>query len=139
MAALAIIVALVVAALGHYVFSFQRFTRSIAILNGGPIPQVQTLMTPGFMGALGWIYTLGQLVASALLWLVFGWTYAVGYFVVVSFLSGFLLPLFRSQRFFSLALGELQRHYEATEDTDARRLITRLRRIIEETLHEGLW
>jgi hypothetical protein len=87
-----------------YAFGFQRVTRAIIQTRTGlaassPAGQELTrVMTPWWVGALGWIGTIAGFVAFGLLWVAFGWGWAVAY--AVGSLLGAFLPY-----------GLLRRHY----------------------------
>lgn len=108
--------------LGHYVFSFQRFTLQIARARAVPgvhVGQIQALMTPPLMGGLGWLSTVGHLVVAGLFWHWFTWVWAVLYLFVHFVIFSSVVPLFPLVNHFSrLALSEL-RGNAAKPDADA--------------------
>jgi len=105
MGTLALLVAAAALLSVAYAFGFQRLTRELIMTRlelsaSSPDGQrVQSLMTPAWIGLMGWIGQLGGLVAVGLLWLSFGWIWAISY-AVGAFLTTVVLPY-----------GMLGRHY----------------------------
>ena len=114
MTLIVIALAALASVLHHYVFSFQRFTLVVARHNASSaqaVPELQTLMTPAFMGALGWLSTLAVLAAAVWIGFVFAWWWGIVFFFADAFVFGGILPLFPARHHFaSLATGELSRH-----------------------------
>jgi len=76
-----------------YVFMYQRTTLTIARAMGNvPIMQVQTILTPNWMGLLGWISTFGLYGSYILIWLQVGWLWAIGLFIL-NHLSSAVIPI----------------------------------------------
>jgi hypothetical protein len=68
--------------LSQYVFRFQRTARGVSQeLLGAIDARLQTLLTPNWMGALGWLSTGLWIVATILTWVAFGWLGGVGVFI----------------------------------------------------------
>lgn len=70
-----------------FTFRFQRTTLEIArkLSNGADrktIGAYQILMTPIWMGALGWIHTALMIVLPLVLWWQYSWIHALGFLVI---------------------------------------------------------
>ena len=114
MTLIVIALAALASVLHHYVFSFQRFTLVVARHNASSaqaVPELQALMTPASMGALGWIATLAVLASAVWIGFVFAWWWGIAFFLADAFMFGGVLPLFPARHHFaSLATSELSRH-----------------------------
>ncbi len=76
-----------------YVFMYQRTTLTIARAMGNvPITQIQTVLTPNWMGLLGWVSTIGLYGSYVLIWLQIGWLWAVGLFIL-NHLASAIIPI----------------------------------------------
>jgi hypothetical protein len=96
--------------LHHYVFSFQRFTLKIArrhAMTTRDVGELQLLMTPTRMGALGWLSTLSFLGAAVALGFAFRWWWGIVYIAFVQLVMGGIVPLFRCYGHFE-KLAELE-------------------------------
>jgi hypothetical protein len=79
--------------LSQYVFRFQRTTRGVSHeLVGVTDPRLQILVTPNWMGALGWLSTALWIIATILTWVAFGWLGGVGV-VIYAFIFGALTDI----------------------------------------------
>ena len=78
------------AVIGQYVFRFQRTTLGITRqIGGGMSSDLQIALTPGWVGALGWLRKLVMLAAGFMVWRTWGWiplsVFALYAFVLGSF------------------------------------------------------
>lgn len=84
-----------------YVFMYQRATLTIArALDSQPVTQVQTILTPNWMGLFGWISTLGLFGSYVLIWLQMGLLWVVIIFVLNQLASA-IVPI-PSRYFYTL-------------------------------------
>ena len=74
--------------LGQYVFRFQRTTLGITRqIGGGMSSNLQIALTPGWVGALGWLSKLVMLAAGFMVWRTWGWIPLSG-FALYAFVLG---------------------------------------------------
>lgn len=110
---LAIIVFIIFFILHTYVFMYQRTTLAISRHGESPVLSVQQLqiyLTPTWLGALGWISTIGLYGSYVLLWLQFGWFWPILLFFLDNFATA-LIPI-PSHYFYGLVLKHLQSEYK---------------------------
>ena len=109
-----------------FTFRFQRTTLSICrALYGQNDPRVQTVMTPVWLGLLGWTHTALIFVMTGVLWYFYGWLFGVA-----AFLYGFaglalldLISPLPTYRFcFKLIEAELDRHTKTDTSGEFARL-----------------
>ncbi|MCC7236233.1 MAG: hypothetical protein IT163_13055 [Bryobacterales bacterium] len=93
--------------LSHYSFSFQRFTLGVARdVAGGTgagdhsISAIQSMMTPAWMGVLGWLSLVLKILIVYLLWVRYGWMFALGYLAFSFVVMGRVVPLFPFEDYF---------------------------------------
>jgi hypothetical protein len=130
-------VALAAVTLMHYVFSFQRFTLGVARRYAeatNEVSRIQLLMTPTFMGVVGWLGTLMLLAGAVLLGIAFAWWAGVAYFVGWQVLAA-VCPLFSlNDHFGRLAESELRRYAEGPHSAVAVRLIADVREAVHQPI-----
>lgn len=113
-----------------FTFRFQRTTLGICReLFGRRDTRVQILMTPPWVGFLGWSHTALFIAVTAVLWITYGWPFGLGALVygfvglaVVDMVSP--LPTYRFC--FKLIEGELDKHASADTTEDIARLKARI-------------
>lgn len=128
-----IVLAVAILVVNHYVFSFQRFTLNATRMAEVPITntaEIQTLMTPGFMGALGWATTIGLFLCAGLLWLFLNWMPAVIYGFIHLAVGGFAPLISLKWHYRRLASGELARHLRSAHDSETYEFLEMLSEIV---------
>ena len=76
--------------LDQYVFRFQRTTRGITqLIGGGMSSDLQIALTPGWVGALGWLSKIVMLAAGFMVWRTWGWIPLSGFALYVFVLGSF--------------------------------------------------
>jgi hypothetical protein len=88
-----------------YAFMFQRTTLQIARVLNAPISETQMILTPNWMGALGWVGTIGAYGVLILIWTSFGIATAL-LGLVVNLTISVILPI-PYQYFFKMVLNHL--------------------------------
>ena len=135
MTLIVIALAAAVSVFHHYVFSFQRFTLVVARHNAPSaqaVPELQALMTPASIGALGWLSTAAVLATAVWIGFVFAWWWGILYFLADAFVFGAILPLFPTRHHFaSLATSELSRHQSRLPPSLAEALHTDIQSVRE--------
>ena len=77
--------------LDQYVFRFQRTTRGITQqIGGGMSSNLPIALTPGWVGALGWISKIVMLAAGFMVWRTWGWTPLFGFALYAFVLGSFV-------------------------------------------------
>ena len=124
--------------LSEYVFRFQRTTRSVSQLLVGHVDRsLQTVLTPNWMGALGWFSTGLAVATGFCAWLVFGWLAVLGvagYALVIAALVDVVSPLPTYRHCFDVMESCLQ---SASDPDAAAELIEKIRAIRGEYGHSS--
>ena len=77
--------------LDQYVFRFQRTTRGITQqIGGGMSSDLPITLTPGWVGALGWISKILMLAAGFMVWRTWGWIPLFGFALYAFVLGSFV-------------------------------------------------
>jgi len=98
---------------------YQRTTLTIArILENLPISEVQIILTPTWVGILGWVTTIGFYGSLVLIWLQLGILWAVLGFIV-SHLLGAVIPI-PSAYFYGLVIKHLQSEVKRNKNLEKR-------------------
>ena len=125
-----VVAAVLLLALHHYLFSFQRFTLLIARKNATPetsVTDLQILISPTILGLLSWLTTLLTVMIAVALGWIFRWWYGVLYLfvdlVVLSFVP--LVPF--KAHFAKLAQQALASHPAVPSDVRSRLTIDVIR------------
>lgn len=122
------------AILSQYVFRFQRTARGISQeLLGGVDQNLMLLLTPGWMGALGWTSSLLFVISIAAAWWALGWIVAltvVAYGLLLSAIIDVISPLPTYSHCFNIIESTLR----AASDPTVRDLADRVHAI---RVHHG--
>jgi hypothetical protein len=97
-------------ALHHYLFSFQRFTLLIARKNAGAdgsVTDIQAVLSPTLLGAVGWLTTLVSVAMAVVLGWTFRWWLGILYLLLDSVALGMLPLLPLKSHFAKLARNAL--------------------------------
>ena len=82
--------------LDQYVFRFQRTTRGITQqIGGGMSFDLQIALTPGWVGAIGWLNKIVMLATGFMVWRTWGWIPLSG-FALYAFFLGSLVDVHKS-------------------------------------------
>ncbi|HUE70094.1 MAG TPA: hypothetical protein VMP01_04325 [Pirellulaceae bacterium] len=99
--------------LSHYVFRFQRTTLFLARKCAPQeVTNAQLLMTPIWMGVLGWLHTALALGTIVLVYFAFGWLWTgawILYLLILSAVVDRLCPIPPYEHCLTLIEGELTR------------------------------
>lgn len=103
--------------LDQYVFRFQRTTRGVAQrIGGGMSSDLQIALTPGWVGAIGWLNKIVMLAAGFMVWRTWGWIPLSGfalYALALGSLVDVISPLPTYGHCFRLVEGVLERDGQA--------------------------
>lgn len=120
----------VILALHTYVFMFQRATLTIArVIEILPIAQVQVILTPNWVGAIGWMSTIGLYASIVYIWLQHGLLLAVGAFIVSHLLTA-VVPI-PSSYFYNLVLKHLAKEISHEKDNEKKEIYIGLQETVK--------
>ncbi len=120
----------VILALHTYVFMFQRATLTIArVIEILPIAQVQAILTPNWVGAIGWISTIGLYASLVYIWLQHGLLWALGAFVASHLLTA-VIPI-PSVYFYNLVLRHLTKEISREKDNEKKEIFVELQETVK--------
>lgn len=102
-----------------YVFMYQRATLTITRAMGNvSIAQVQMVLTPNWMGVLGWISTFGLYGSYILIWLQVGLIWAIALFILNHLISA-IIPI-PSKYFYNLVEKHLEKEIKGNKNKEQR-------------------
>lgn len=96
----------------HYTFEFQRITLALARLqNDKDTKDYQILLSPNWIGLLGWTLNIVHIVAVILVFLYYGWIFAIIYlaltFLGIYSIIGYYIPFPPKKHFFKIIKNNL--------------------------------
>lgn len=103
-----------------FAFMYQRTTLTIArIIQNLPITEVQMILTPTWIGLIGWI-SYGMYVACILIGFEFGWTFGILSFIFAYILS-VIIPI-PSSFFFNMIKDHLDNEIKNCKNKEKARI-----------------
>lgn len=109
---------------------FQRATLTIArVIEILPIAQVQAILTPNWVGAIGWISTIGLYASIVYIWLQHGLLWSLGTFIGSHLLTA-VVPI-PSSYFYNLVLRHLRQEISREKDNEKREIYEDLQKTVK--------
>lgn len=113
-----------------YVFMYQRATLTIArVVEILPITQIQAVLTPNWVGAVGWISTIGLFGSFVYLWLQHGLLWAIGAFIGSQLFTA-IVPI-PSKYFYNLVLRHLRQEISREKDNEKKEIYEDLQETVK--------
>lgn len=121
--------------LTHYVFEFQRVTLILSRRHiGSGSSEYQIILTPTWMGGLGWLSTIIHIVTGVLMYINYGWLFLLIYlsFVFAFYaLIGTLVPFPTTAYYFQVIKKHLSKEIAGKKANSD--LLVQLLKFVEDT------
>ncbi len=117
-------------ALTQYVFRFQRTTRGISQLLADDVSRsVQMVLTPTWLGVLGWLSTMLGVVTTVVVWFEWGWI-GLGMFLLYALVGDALVDVVSPLPTYRHCFDVIERELRSSPDaTHAEQILEAVQRI----------
>ena len=120
----------------NYVFKYQRVTLELSRLQlGQSSSKYQMLLTPNWVGVLGWLMNLLHIVTAVAFFVIYGWLYAAGY-LLLSFIGysliDFIIPYPTKRYFLRLIKNYLSKEDKRQKNTDHKEFLDNALKFIKD-------